>query len=481
VVGEDPGLRDPGGGDFRADRADGYGCRVWPAAGRGVRLAATPSRGRPEAAPPRARPGRRLEVGGPVTEDTLWDAALVRVVAPVTVSGGATLTIAAGARVEFAGFWGITVTDGSLQAVGAPDARIRLVSDDPAAWAPDADPRGAWSGLVLDRIPASRDTTRLAWCEISHAKALPGRRGELADGSGGAVSVIGAAPVRLSHCELHHNLGERGGAVALRLGAAPVLVNNLIHHNHALLRGAGLWVSYSDPVLVHTTCLANTTAAPDAFVPTGAIDHTHAHPRHVGGITWGNPTSYHAGVQIREPKAALTRFCLVEDWSGGEGCLTGDPGLELTGEPYAAPLPDAPVVDAGSSAAAAPDLPARDLAGRPRCVGAAPDLGAYELAAATVAPAASAPGLRVAAAPNPCNPRTRITWRQPRAGRAIVTVYDLAGRRVRSLDAGRCAAGRHGCAWDGTDQRGRRAPAGLYLVRVRAVGRTGRAMVTVVP
>jgi flagellar hook assembly protein FlgD len=83
-------------------------------------------------------------------------------------------------------------------------------------------------------------------------------------------------------------------------------------------------------------------------------------------------------------------------------------------------------------------------------------------------------------APNPCNPRTRITWWQPRAGPATVTVYDLAGRRVRTLHAGERAAGRHAVDWQGDDRHGRRAPAGLYLVRVQAAGRSVSRVVTVV-
>lgn len=47
-----------------------------------------------------------------------------------------------------------------------------------------------------------------------------------------------------------------------------------------------------------------------------------------------------------------------------------------------------------------------------------------------------------------------------------VAVYDLRGRRVAVIRSGRLAVGEHRFVWDGRDARGRRAPAGVYLLRV---------------
>jgi hypothetical protein len=46
-----------------------------------------------------------------------------------------------------------------------------------------------------------------------------------------------------------------------------------------------------------------------------------------------------------------------------------------------------------------------------------------------------------------------------------VEVLDLSGRRVRRLARGPLAAGRHTLHRDDTDERGRPAQAGVYLVR----------------
>lgn len=75
-------------------------------------------------------------------------------------------------------------------------------------------------------------------------------------------------------------------------------------------------------------------------------------------------------------------------------------------------------------------------------------------------------------APNPFNPQTRITYDVARAGRIQLEVYDLQGRRVRTLVDGEQAAGRHDEAWNGLDDAGGRAASGLYMARLTAGGVT---------
>jgi len=82
-------------------------------------------------------------------------------------------------------------------------------------------------------------------------------------------------------------------------------------------------------------------------------------------------------------------------------------------------------------------------------------------------------------APNPFNPRVVISFGLPRAASVNVAVYDLDGRRVRTLaHATPLAAGFHTLVWDGTTDRGSAAPSGVYFFRVRGAGeqRTVRAV-----
>ncbi len=73
-------------------------------------------------------------------------------------------------------------------------------------------------------------------------------------------------------------------------------------------------------------------------------------------------------------------------------------------------------------------------------------------------------------APNPSGggDAVRLVLAARAAGLATVALYDVSGRRVRSLHDGPLDAGPHAFAWDGRDDLGRRVPAGLYFARVRA-------------
>lgn len=86
------------------------------------------------------------------------------------------------------------------------------------------------------------------------------------------------------------------------------------------------------------------------------------------------------------------------------------------------------------------------------------------------APAAPAPA-RLAAVPNPFNPRTEIRWELAAAGLVEVRVHDARGRLVWSDGGRRLAAGPGRAAWDGRDLTGRSAAAGTYLARLVVDGR----------
>lgn len=97
--------------------------------------------------------------------------------------------------------------------------------------------------------------------------------------------------------------------------------------------------------------------------------------------------------------------------------------------------------------------------------------------AAAAPPATDAPELPArttalaSVAPNPFNPRTEVAFTLAAPAVPRLTVFDLRGRMVRELLDGRLLpAGRHTAVWDGRDARGHAAPAGLYLVRLRAGG-----------
>ncbi len=62
--------------------------------------------------------------------------------------------------------------------------------------------------------------------------------------------------------------------------------------------------------------------------------------------------------------------------------------------------------------------------------------------------------------------RTFIDLQTGNDGLVQAGVYDLAGRRMRSLFDGTLSAGSHHILWDGRDESGGAVPAGIYLVRI---------------
>ena len=77
-----------------------------------------------------------------------------------------------------------------------------------------------------------------------------------------------------------------------------------------------------------------------------------------------------------------------------------------------------------------------------------------------------------APAPNPSTGPARLSFALPAAGSAELAVFDAAGRRVRIIASGRFTPGDHLASWDGADESGARAPAGLYFARLSHAGRS---------
>jgi uncharacterized repeat protein (TIGR01451 family) len=68
--------------------------------------------------------------------------------------------------------------------------------------------------------------------------------------------------------------------------------------------------------------------------------------------------------------------------------------------------------------------------------------------------------------PNPARAGVRLGFVLPEAGHATLALYDIGGRRVRTLADASLDAGSHTVSWDGTSDAGSRLGAGLYFVKL---------------
>jgi hypothetical protein len=74
------------------------------------------------------------------------------------------------------------------------------------------------------------------------------------------------------------------------------------------------------------------------------------------------------------------------------------------------------------------------------------------------------------AGPNPFSTHTRVELHLARPMAVSLTVYDLTGRRVRTLASGRVNQGTHSFTWDGTNSDGNRVSPGIYLISLEYNG-----------
>lgn len=72
--------------------------------------------------------------------------------------------------------------------------------------------------------------------------------------------------------------------------------------------------------------------------------------------------------------------------------------------------------------------------------------------------------LHLTAYPNPFHSHITFSYKITNPGHSIITIYDIAGRKQKTLTDGYFAPGWYSVNWDGKDDKGRRLKNGMYLV-----------------
>ena len=73
--------------------------------------------------------------------------------------------------------------------------------------------------------------------------------------------------------------------------------------------------------------------------------------------------------------------------------------------------------------------------------------------------------------PNPFNPTTTLKYEMGSAGSVSIDVFDVNGRKIRSLYNGIQIPGQHEIRWDAKDDHGRSMSSGVYLFKVNVNGK----------
>ena len=70
--------------------------------------------------------------------------------------------------------------------------------------------------------------------------------------------------------------------------------------------------------------------------------------------------------------------------------------------------------------------------------------------------------------PNPFNPTTQIRYDLPEDALVSIAIYDVMGRRIRSLMNTSQTAGYHTIRWDARNDMGEGVSAGMYIYTIQA-------------
>ena len=345
-------MTDPENGDYRplsGSGAEDYGCQTFP---RGVPAPENHTRLYKDY--PRSFSRDAIDFSGNISADTVWSAETVRVVGDVTIEDGVTLTIDPGVRVEFVDYYSLVV-DGTLFALGTPEALIRFTTDEPQSFSVDQSHNACWNGIWFDETPATNEPSHLAYCIIECSKATGGGNGLYPYG-GGAISVTEFAQLTIENCIIHNNVADYGGALFLYRQANPRITGNLIVDNHALQNAGAIYCAYSYPKLVNNTIIRNTIHNEnDPYIDSCAVLSFHAKAVFTNNIIRdNNPDVFYSHNQLWNNKDYYTHYNDIEDAAVGDNIdadplfVPGPQGCYYLSQATAGQTQQSPCVDAGN-------------------------------------------------------------------------------------------------------------------------------------
>jgi Right handed beta helix region/FlgD Ig-like domain len=268
-------------------------------------------------------------------------------------------------------------------------------------------------------------------------------------------------------------IGQGGGGAYLEKASTPQFWNTIFLSNGTSgvgVVGGALYVKgASQPTF--RNCLFTSNSGYDATVL--YLDGAGTTANFANCIVWGN-TGGTSGTRLQSQNGAVltVTYCDVEAGFAGTGNINANP-IFADGEYRLAPI--SPCVDVGSNAGVPVGL-SEDRDGRLRIwdgnsdANAIVDMGPFEYGAPMVTGVGDDPlpaGFRLlAATPNPMRAQSRLHFLVPETGWTTLVLYDLSGRRVRTLVEAVLAEGPQEITWDGHDEAGRPVAAGLYFMRL---------------
>lgn len=286
-------------------------------------------------------------------------------------------------------------------------------------------------------------------------------RGNYASSVGGGLDIDNSDPV-IRRCAFEGNAAfAAAGAISLDSSNA-IIESCLVVSNRVAYNGAAFFIRFYAPAFRSCTFAGN--VATDGM--SGSIFYViAAHPTLENTIVCSN-TGAKTATCASGGMISLS-CCDVYGNSGGNyvGCFTGQGSINNN---FSADPQFCQFGNPGDRFALMPTSPCAP-ANNPSCglVGARP-VGCGVVTGVADAPPPAYEYRLFANRPNPFNPTTTLRFTLPRAERATLVVYDIAGRRVATLADGVFGPGEFDATWNGTDASGRDVASGIYFARLAA-------------
>ena len=351
-----------------------------------------------------------------------------------------------------------TILSGRILVGGVPTGCYHVVTGT------GADPTAILDGFVVEgaaALGAYPDDRGAGMINFPGSPTVTGvifRDNMAINGGGGMYNHFGSAPVLTNVSFDGNTSGTTFGGGMYNLLANATIVNGTFANNAGYNSGGAIFNNGGAVTITNTIVYGNTPAPDQVFNLSGSPLVSHSLIEGCGGSGdgWNPATGTDGGGNIDDDPLFLNA-------AGGDLRLHHD----------------SPAIDVGDETV--PGLPGTDLDGNARIFGVTVDMGAYEYwaylvgADDTPAPANTQLG---APWPNPFNPTVTIDYELAEPVRVTLSVYDVAGRLVETLVDESRPAGRHAATWNGVDRSGNRAASGVYLVVLRAGGRTDHRKIT---